>query len=163
MSDERTDAPSRTRGLMPAWRKGESGNPGGKPVGTRNRLQGDFVRELADDFETFGRVAIEECRTSEPAKYLQIIASLMPKDVHVSAQPLAELTETELAHAIGLIQRYIDAGAPAIGGGATIEGEATRLVPSLPEADGVPRGGEDVPRAAADGCEPGGEDPERGR
>jgi hypothetical protein len=58
---------------------GRSGNPGGKPLKSRNRIQGDFLKALADDFEHYGGAAIERCRELKPWEYLRIIASLIPK------------------------------------------------------------------------------------
>lgn len=73
-------ATARYRGLIP-WKPGQSGNPGGRPVGSRVKLQGDFMRELAEDFAKHGKSAIVEVRENEPAAYLKVVASLMPKEV----------------------------------------------------------------------------------
>jgi hypothetical protein len=59
---------------------GQSGNPGGKPLKSRNRIQGDFLKALADDFERHGAAAIVRCRELKPWEYLRIVASLVPKD-----------------------------------------------------------------------------------
>ena len=40
------------------FKPGQSPNPGGKPIGARNRLQGDFMRALSEDFAEHGRAAI---------------------------------------------------------------------------------------------------------
>ena len=44
------------------FQPGNRGNPGGKPVGSRNRLQGDFMLALANDFAKEGKRAIVEAR-----------------------------------------------------------------------------------------------------
>ena len=41
---------------------------------------------------------------------MRIVASLMPKDVHIAPQPFDDLTDEELATYIATIQRYLDAG-----------------------------------------------------
>src|SRR5262245_33082869 len=33
------------------WKPGQSGNPAGRPKGSRNRLSEDFIRAFAEDFE----------------------------------------------------------------------------------------------------------------
>ena len=68
--------------LIP-FRPGQSGNPGGKPLHARNRLSGRFLSELADDFDQYGRAAIVACREQNPARYLAIIASLLPKECRI--------------------------------------------------------------------------------
>jgi hypothetical protein len=78
---------------------GEIRNPGGKPVGSRNRLQGDFMRKMADDFEKHGKKAIETMREEKPAEYIRAIASLMPKELEIS-HPLDDLSDEQLNAAV---------------------------------------------------------------
>lgn len=93
--------------------KGVSGNPGGRPVGARNRVTADFLRELADHFATEGRRAIERMCEEDPSAYVKVVASLLPKEATVSAQLFgATLSDDELITAIGLIERYLEAGGP---------------------------------------------------
>jgi hypothetical protein len=61
------------------FKPGQSGNPGGKPVHARNRVTGAFLTALADDFEEHGRAAIVACREQNPARYLTVVASLLPR------------------------------------------------------------------------------------
>jgi hypothetical protein len=58
---------------------GESGNPAGRPKGSRNKLSEEFLRALADDFETNGAAVIEQVRTERPHDYLKVCASVLPK------------------------------------------------------------------------------------
>lgn len=102
---------------------GASGNPGGKPVGSRNKLQGDFVRALASDFEQHGPEAIVAVRTDDPATYLRVIASLMPKEIDV-ANKFASLSDDELAAGIAALQALIAAHGEGVG--LTIE--ATKVI-----------------------------------
>lgn len=75
--------------------KGESGNPGGKPVGSRNRIQGEFLKALAEDFAAHGREAIIQCRLTKPDAYIKVIAALMPKELELK-RPLEGLADEEL-------------------------------------------------------------------
>ena len=65
------------------WRSGQSGNPKGRPPGSRDQLTKAFIDKLAEDFEANGEAAIERCRNDDPAAYLRLIASLAPKKVNV--------------------------------------------------------------------------------
>jgi hypothetical protein len=141
---------------------GFSGNPGGRAAGVRNKINADFLRELSDAFDRRGKEVIERAMDEEPVQVLKVLASLLPRDVQISTRPLSELTDDDLVAALGLIQSYIDAGAGAGGDRGAIEGEATRLLPSVPEAAGVPRGGEDAPRKAPARRKSGRKDSERG-
>lgn len=91
---------------------GKSGNPGGKPKHARNRLQGNFLNALADDFDTHGKKAIERAREEDPMGYVKAIAALMPKQVEQS-QPLDDLTDAELTAGIALLRSRLSGGAGA--------------------------------------------------
>jgi len=90
---------------------GQSGNPGGKPVGSRNRLQGDFMRALSEDFAAHGKAAIAQCRMEKPDVYLRIVASLFPKELEIK-RPLDDLSDEELEAGIALLQEYLIAARP---------------------------------------------------
>jgi hypothetical protein len=79
------------------FRPGHSGNPGGKPVQSRNRITGAFLSALADDFDQHGHSAIVACREQTPARYLAIVASLLPKQLEIAQEkPVREMTREEL-------------------------------------------------------------------
>jgi hypothetical protein len=56
----------------------------GRPVGSRNRLADAFVSDLRDCWEIHGVKALEKCATQEPATFVKVIASLMPRDVNLN-------------------------------------------------------------------------------
>ena len=93
------------------FKPGQSGNPGGKPVGSRNRLQGDFMRALSEDFAAHGKAAIAQCRMQKPDVYMRIVASLMPKELEAK-RPLEGLTDEELEAGIVLLREYLIAARP---------------------------------------------------
>ena len=59
--------------------KGQSGNPGGRPRGTRGELIAEFLKALLEDFKENGKTAIRTARDRSPMQYLRMIAALMPK------------------------------------------------------------------------------------
>jgi hypothetical protein len=62
----------------------------------RNFLQAKFLTALAEDFERDGAAAIKICRIEEPAQYVKIVASLMPKEFAVTDNALGDLSDDEL-------------------------------------------------------------------
>jgi Family of unknown function (DUF5681) len=84
------------------FKPGQSGNPGGKPAGTRNRLTAKFLNALADDFDEHGAAAIEACRQNDPAAYIRVIVALCPKEMEVK-RPLDELTDDDIANLIAIL------------------------------------------------------------
>jgi hypothetical protein len=103
----------------PQFKPSVSGNPGGKPKASRNRLQGKFLSALADDFDKHGIRAIRRARLRDPMGYVKAIAALMPKQVEQS-QPLDDLTDAELTAGIALLRARLTGGA---GEGAGTPGE----------------------------------------
>jgi hypothetical protein len=78
------------------WQPGQSGNPAGRPKGSRNKLSEDFVAALYNDFREHGSAAIAACRAEKPDVYVRVIAGILPKDVQLKVQSLDDLTDDQL-------------------------------------------------------------------
>ena len=73
------------------------GNPGGgRPKGSRSKLGEAFLAELCEDFEAHGKAVIEAVRKTDPAAYLRVVASLVPKELHVEGSVFSDLSDAEL-------------------------------------------------------------------
>lgn len=77
----------------------------GKPAGARNKLQADFILALQKDFKENGPDVINIVRVERPADYLKILASILPKEMLLSASPLEEMSDDELANAIETLRQ----------------------------------------------------------
>jgi len=53
-----------------------------------------FLSDLLANFEQHGAAAIVKARETDPAAYVRVIASLLPREIKVD--PIADLTDEEL-------------------------------------------------------------------
>ena len=65
---------------------GQSGNPAGRPKGSKNKKQltEAFLGDLAETWSRRGMQALEEVATTKPVEFCKIAASLIPKDMLVT-------------------------------------------------------------------------------
>jgi uncharacterized protein DUF5681 len=83
------------------YKPGQSGNPAGRPKGSRNKLSESFLKALSDDFESNGIEVIEKVRNDRPHEYLKIVATVLPKQMQLEdltpRRRAEDLTDDELA------------------------------------------------------------------
>ena len=86
------------------WAPGQSGNPAGRPKGSRNKLAEAFTSDLLAHWEKVGPEAIERAYEESAVQYMRIIAQVVPKEFKIEAEPLGELSDDDLERLIGLIR-----------------------------------------------------------
>src|SRR5262245_65856854 len=84
------------------WKPGQSGNPKGRPPGSRNKLGDAFVEALCKDFLEHGAKAIVACRETKPEVYLTVISKVMPKELNLKTDGLEAFIKIWKAISSGL-------------------------------------------------------------
>src|ERR687887_1160830 len=101
------------------FEKGESGNPAGRPPGSRNRATLLMESLLADDAEAIGRKAVEMAKGGDLAAIRLCVDRLAParkgKPVLFELPPLEKPADSVVA--AGKIADAVAAGASAPAGG----------------------------------------------
>ena len=83
------------------WRRGLSGNPAGRPRGSRNALSEEVICALLRDFRKHGEKAIAKVRRDQPGVYLKVLALLIPRqDKLEHTNTIKTMTDEELESAI---------------------------------------------------------------
>jgi hypothetical protein len=85
----------RYSGLIP-WMPGQSGNPAGRPKGTRHRFSERFCKDFLADWEAHGLEVIEKVRNEKPDVYLRVATAILPKVSDDSDDDLNNLSPDEL-------------------------------------------------------------------
>jgi hypothetical protein len=88
------------------WPAGVSGNPNGRPTGSRTAFSEGFMRDVAASWDVHGMKAIEHTAKSNPAGYFAICARLVPQNVAVSIQTHASALD---AHDLSILRAIRDA------------------------------------------------------
>jgi hypothetical protein len=79
----------------------------GRPAGSRDRLQRQFLYALAEDFDKHGEGAIRICRVEDPVRYLTIVASLMPRELNLAHSIAADLDDSALEQTLDYIRQQL--------------------------------------------------------
>ena len=106
------------------FKPGQSGNPKGKPKGSKHKLSESFLAALSDDFEQHGEAVIAEVRADKPHEYLKIVASIVPKEFTVNNVTTSDLSDEELIERLDQVRSYAAAIAAQASGSV---GERTRV------------------------------------
>ena len=97
----------RQRGLIP-WKPGQSGNPKGRPQGSRNKLSEEFLADLHEAGSAFGKPALMTAAWTHPVEFVRVVASLIPRELEATITPVTERMSDAQLEAI--IARGIEGG-----------------------------------------------------
>src|SRR5262245_40163849 len=68
------------------WKPGQSGNPAGRPLSSRQKISERLLSDLAEVWDAHGKRVLESLAISDPGKLATIAYGLLPKDVFVRVE-----------------------------------------------------------------------------
>lgn len=82
------------------FKPGQSGNPKGRPKGSRNKINEAFLRDFYEAWEAMGRPALVATAWQEPATFVKVAAGLLPKELEATIRNMTakDLADDELAN-----------------------------------------------------------------
>jgi hypothetical protein len=92
------------------FKPGQSGNPKGRPVGSRVKLEEIFVADMVEAWKLYGKEALATTAQKEPAKFAQIAATVLPKQTqNTRIHKLELMTDKELAELLQATDAQMEA------------------------------------------------------
>src|SRR5699024_158644 len=110
------------------FKAGQSGNPAGRPKGSRNKLAEDFLSDVLAEWQNHGAVAVSDMREKNPGDFVKMVASLLPKEMNLNiSDNLSELSDDEL---LGQLRDLTALAAPLLA--ITNQGSEAQGVATVP-------------------------------
>lgn len=81
------------------WKPGESGNPAGRPKGTRSKFGEDFIRDFANHWSAMGKVKtkgvelLEDLYKENKEAYIRVACAILPRIVEFDDDTKEAITE----------------------------------------------------------------------
>lgn len=112
---------------------GVSGNPKGRPKGSRDALGFAFVEALYADFQEHGEATIHKVREDMPHQYLKTIAMILPKELNHNINNMSDMSDAELGKLLDAVRSLVSqatieapgSGSEAAGGSQQTKGVRT--------------------------------------
>lgn len=91
------------------FQPGQSGNPLGRPRGSRSKLAEAFWIDLHDAWVAQGKSAIDRMIEEKPGEFVKVVASQMPKEFSLMPGQMEELSDDDVMESLATIRAMMGA------------------------------------------------------
>lgn len=111
------------------YASGYAGSKTGRKRGSRVKFTAKVMKDLWVDWRDHGAEAIARCRKEDVSTYVRAAVALLPKDINITVNPIAEMPDDRLLDYIrGLEEVIVAAIAASAGTACGIEGGAAETI-----------------------------------
>jgi hypothetical protein len=82
---------------LKSWQPGQSGNPNGRPIGSRTAFSQGFMRDLSKVWGNCGLATIEHVARTNKELFFGVCSRLIPQDVSITLEQNTGLDQNDLA------------------------------------------------------------------
>lgn len=100
------------------WKPGQSGNPAGRPKGSRQKIANEFIDTYLEVYKLHGRAGLEKIAIENPLEFHKLGLELLPKDVNLNIEQRGFVVRAPMVAATS------EAWAQEAGSGPLIEAES---------------------------------------
>lgn len=91
------------------YQPGETGNPRGRPRGSRDRITQAFLNDMEDAWRKDGADAIKRMAADHPVDFVKVVASLLPRDINITSDAFVDaLKELHALRAGPILDAIVD-------------------------------------------------------
>jgi len=89
------------------FQPGQSGNPRGRPQGSRNKFASEFIADFHAAWTKYGPAALDKMAQTDPSGFVKAAVALMPREIKMDAH-LNDMTDEQLEASIRQKLRELD-------------------------------------------------------